>query len=99
MAAAARLLRVKLSRLSLIFFNKSYPIVTSAARLILNGASGWRKLYLPPRKRIHWGVVLGTSGVLCGSVALCAISSGISGCTSSAWIHSPLVEVVWMSST
>ncbi|XP_068718120.1 mitochondrial disaggregase-like [Montipora capricornis] len=77
MAAAARLLRVKLSRLSLIFFNKSYPIVTSAARLILNGASGWRKLYLPPRKRIHWGVVLGTSGVLCGSVALCAISSGV----------------------
>ena len=73
MAAAARLIRAKLSRLSLVFLNKSHTIVT----LCSNGAFRWRRLHFPPRKKLHWGVALGTSGVLCGSVVLCSVSTGI----------------------
>ena len=73
MAAAARLIRAKLSRLSLVFLNKSHTIVTLSS----NGALRWRRLHFPPRKKLHWGIVLGTSGVLCGSVVLCSVSTGI----------------------
>ncbi|XP_015758771.1 PREDICTED: caseinolytic peptidase B protein homolog [Acropora digitifera] len=72
MAAAARLIRAKLSRLSLVFLNTSHTIVTLSS----NGASRWRRLYFPRRKKLHWGIVLGTSGVLCGSVVLCSVSTG-----------------------
>ena len=73
MAAAARLIRAKLSRLSLVFLNTSHTIVTLSS----NGASRWHRLYFPRRKKLHWGIVLGTSGVLCGSVVLCSVSTGI----------------------
>ncbi|XP_074619996.1 mitochondrial disaggregase-like [Acropora palmata] len=72
MAAAVRLIRAKLSRLSLVFLNTSHTIVTLSS----NGASRWRRLHFPPRKKLHWGIVLGTSGVLCGSVVLCSVSTG-----------------------
>ncbi|KAK2567871.1 Caseinolytic peptidase B protein-like protein [Acropora cervicornis] len=73
MAAAVRLIRAKLSRLSLVFLNTSHTIVTLSS----NGASRWRRLHFPPRKKLHWGIVLGTSGVLCGSVVLCSVSTVI----------------------
>ena len=77
MAAVAHFLRTKLSRLSLVYLHKSRPFVTAIVRLSFNSASRWRRFYLPPRKSLHWGVVVGTTtGVLCGGVALCA-SSGI----------------------
>ena len=72
-----RLVCAKLSRLSLVFLNKSYTVLTSVVRLSSNGASRWRRLHFPRRKKLHWGVVLGTSGVLGGSVILCSISTGI----------------------
>ncbi|KAL9973514.1 hypothetical protein ACROYT_G019983 [Oculina patagonica] len=77
MAASVRLLRAKLSRLSLVYFHKSRPFITAILRFSSNNVSRWRRLYLPPRKSLHWGVAVGsTAGVLCGSVAFCA-SSGL----------------------
>ena len=76
MAAAGRFLRAKLSRLSLMYVQKSRPFITAVLRLSSNSASGWRRFYLPPRKSVHWGVAVGTTGILCGSVAFCAASSG-----------------------
>ena len=77
MAACVRLFRAKLSRLSLVYFHKSRPFITAVLRFSLNNCSRWRRLHLPPRKSLHWGVALGsTAGLLCGGVALCA-SSGM----------------------
>ena len=75
-AAAARLFRAKLSRLSFSYIQKSRPFITTVFRLSLKNASRWRRFYLPRRKSLHWGFAVGTTGVLCGGVAFCAASSG-----------------------
>ena len=78
MAASIRLLRAKLSRLSLVYFHKSRPFITAILRFSSSNCSRWRRLCLPPRKTLHWGVALGsTAGVLCGSVAFCGSSGTI----------------------
>ena len=80
MAAATRLLRAnlpRLSRLSLVHLLKSRPFTTAVIRLSSNSATKWRRFYLPPRKSLQWGIALGTTtGILCGGIALCAASSG-----------------------
>ena len=75
MAACVRLLRAKLSRLSLVYFHKSRPFITAVLRFSSNNCSRWQRLNLPPRKSLRWGVALGsTAGLLCSGVALCASS-------------------------
>ena len=76
-AAAARFFRSKLLRLSFSYIQKSRPFITTVFRLSSRNASRWRRFYLPPRKSLHWGFAVGTTGVLCGSVAFCAVSSGV----------------------
>lgn len=77
-AASVRLLRVKLSRLSLLYFHKSRPFITAILRFSSSNCSRWRRLCLPPRKSLHWGVAVGsTAGLLCGSVAFCASSGTV----------------------
>ncbi|CAH3191448.1 unnamed protein product [Porites evermanni] len=76
-AAAGRFFRAKLSRLSFSYLQKSRPFITTVFRLTSKNASRWRRFYLPPRKSLHWGFAVGTTGVLCGGVAFCAASSGI----------------------
>ena len=75
-AAAARFFRAKLSRLSFSYLQKSRPFITTVFRLSSKNASRWRRFYLPPRKSLHWGFAVGTTGVLCGGVTFCAASSG-----------------------
>ena len=75
-AAAGRVFRAKLSRLSFSYLQKSRPFITTVFRLTSKNASRWRRFYLPPRKSLHWGFAVGTTGVLCGGVAFCAASSG-----------------------